>query len=183
MMKILPIGSQSFSDLRRRDCLYVDKTEYVHRMIAGGKIYFLSRPRRFGKSLLVSTLDALFRGQKEFFEGLYIYDKWDWTQPYPVLRIDFGGLSHRTTEELNRSLRVFIEDAADKYQLSLSDAPLAHRFGKLMEQLHESTGQQVVLLVDEYDKPITDHLSNPEVMKTNKETLHDFYQVFKAADE
>jgi len=182
-MKNLPLGTQSFSVLRSTDCLYVDKTEYIHRMILTGRIYFLSRPRRFGKSLLISTLDALFKGRKELFEGLYIYDKWDWTQQYPVLRIDFGGLSFRTTEELKLSLSSFIRDTADKYKLSLSDAPLAYSFTRLIEQIHTSTGQQVVVLVDEYDKPITDHLSNPDVMTTNKETLHDFYQVLKAADE
>ncbi|MDR3269027.1 MAG: AAA family ATPase, partial [Tannerella sp.] len=158
-MKQLPIGTQSFSVLRSTDCLYVDKTEYVHRMIITGRIYFLSRPRRFGKSLLVSTLDALFKGRKDLFEGLYIYDKWDWTQQNPVLRIDFGGLSFRTTEDLKWSLSSFIRDAADKYQLSLPDAPLSYKFRELIEQLHKSTGQKAVILIDEYDKPITDHLS------------------------
>ncbi|MDR3251080.1 MAG: AAA family ATPase, partial [Tannerella sp.] len=112
MMKNLPIGTQSFSVLRSTDCLYVDKTEHIHRMITSGRIYFLSRPRRFGKSLLVSTLDALFNGRKELFEGLYIYDKWDWTQQYPVIRIDFSGLSHRTTAALITSLSDLVKITA-----------------------------------------------------------------------
>jgi hypothetical protein len=105
------------------------------------------------------------------------------TQSFSVLRIDFGGLAFRTTEELKWSLSSFIRDVADEYQLSLPEAPLSYNFRKLIEQLHLSTGQPAVVLVDEYDKPITDHLSNPEVMQTNRETLHDFYQVLKAADE
>jgi hypothetical protein len=161
----------------------VDKTEHIHRMITSGRIYFLSRPRRFGKSLLVSTLDALFKGQKELFEGLYIYDKWDWTQQYPVIRIDFGGLSHRTTEALTNSLSDLMKITASKNRIAPESTELPDKFRELIEQLHESTGQKVAILIDEYDKPITDHLSNPEVMKTNRETLHDFYQVLKAADE
>jgi hypothetical protein len=88
-MKQLPLGTQSFEKLRNKNCLYVDKTEIIHKIIMSGDIYFLSRPRRFGKSLLVSTIEALFEGQKELFEGLYIYDKCDWSQQYPVIKIDW----------------------------------------------------------------------------------------------
>jgi hypothetical protein len=95
-MKNLPIGIQSFDDLRRNNYLYVDKTEVIHRIISSGKVYFLSRPHRFGKSLLISTMDSLFRGDKELFEGLYIYDKWDWSRQYPVIR----GPSHPFIESL-----------------------------------------------------------------------------------
>jgi hypothetical protein len=153
-------------------------------MLSGtGTIFFLSRPRRFGKSLLISTLDAVFQARKELFEGLYIYDKWDWAERYPVIRLDFGGFAFKTPEDLERSLIAFINSIASRYQLPLSDAPYNYRFRELIEKLHESTGQQVVVLVDEYDKPITDHLSNPEVMNENKTILHDFYQVLKATDE
>ncbi|MDR2115611.1 MAG: AAA family ATPase, partial [Planctomycetaceae bacterium] len=88
MTNKLPVGIQSFIDLRNKDYLYVDKTEFIHKMVTDGKIYFLSRPRRFGKSLLISTLDALFSGQKKLFEGLFIYDQWNWSQKYPVIRLD-----------------------------------------------------------------------------------------------
>jgi hypothetical protein len=182
-MKNLPIGIQSFKDLREKDYLYIDKTQDIHRLITAGKIYFLSRPRRFGKSLTVSTLDAVFKGQKELFEGLFIYDKWDWTQQHPVIRLDFTALNFSDSEELKISLNSLIEAVAKKYQLSLAMITLSSKFGELIEQLHESTGRQVVVLVDEYDKPITDHLSNPETMKANQKVLHDFYQVLKAADE
>ncbi|MDR1383028.1 MAG: AAA family ATPase, partial [Planctomycetaceae bacterium] len=99
-MKQLPLGRQSFEDLRSNGCIYVDKTDIIHRIISNGKVYFLSRPRRFGKSLLVSTMEALFKGQKELFEGLYIYDKWDWSQQYPVIKIDWTLIDHSTPEKM-----------------------------------------------------------------------------------
>jgi hypothetical protein len=126
-MKNLPIGIQSFKDLREKDYLYVDKTPDIHRLITRGKIYFLSRPRRFGKSLLISTLEAVFKGQKELFEGLYIYDRWDWTQQYPVIRLDFGGLSYSSSDELNVSLNEFIEATARKNNLSLVKTALSDK--------------------------------------------------------
>jgi len=116
-MKNLPIGIQSFKDLREKGYLYIDKTRDIHRLITTGKIYFLSRPRRFGKSLLISTLEAVFRGQKELFDGLYICDKWDWTQEYPVIRLDFGGLDYNNSDELTVSLKGFIDDVRWKISL------------------------------------------------------------------
>ncbi|MDR1342855.1 MAG: AAA family ATPase, partial [Prevotellaceae bacterium] len=182
-MKNLPIGIQSFEKLRERNYLYVDKTKEIHDLIAAGDIYFLSRPRRFGKSLLISTIDAIFSGRKDLFEGLYIYDKWDWSRQYPVIRLDFGRRAFSTPEELKISLTDFIEGEASSHQLSLRERTLAGKFGELIKALHLSAGQKVVVLVDEYDKPITDHLSNPKVMNENKVTLHDFYQVLKASDD
>jgi hypothetical protein len=179
-MKNLPIGIQSFEDLRSNNYLYVDKTEVIHRIISTGKVYFLSRPRRFGKSLLISTIDALFRGQKELFEGLYIYDKWDWAQQNPVIRLDFSG---RNTANIASSLNSFVNEMAEDYSVNLNSPDLPDRFSELIKKLHKSTGQQVVVLVDEYDKPITDYLSEPDMMKSNQRILHDFYQVLKGADE
>jgi hypothetical protein len=182
-MKNLPIGIQSFADQRNNNYFYLDKTGYVYKMITSGKIYFLSRPRRFGKSLLVSTLDAVFKAQKDLFEGLYIYDRWDWTQKHPVIRLDFGERAHATPEKLESSLYSFINEIAENYSLTLNSPDLPDRFSELIKRLHLTTGKQVVVLVDEYDKPITDHLSNLEIMEANKTMLHDFYQVLKAADE
>ncbi|MDR1887753.1 MAG: AAA family ATPase, partial [Prevotellaceae bacterium] len=182
-MKKLPIGIQSFENLRNEDYLYIDKTGSIHRMIATGRIYFLSRPRRFGKSLLVSTLDALFRGRKELFEGLYIYDKWDWTRQYPVIRLDFGALSYGSPEMLVNSLSDFVKKTASKNKIVLESTELSTRFAELIEQLHSNTGNQVVILVDEYDKPVTDYLSEPKILTANKKQLHDFYQVLKASDD
>jgi hypothetical protein len=148
-----------------------------------GGIYFLARPRRFGKSLLVSTLDALFSGRKELFDGLYIYDKWDWTKQHPVIRLDFGNRAFDTPEELKISLNDFVNTVASKWQISLQENTLTGRFGELIEKLHDTTGQQVVVLIDEYDKPIIDHLSNAATMSANRAILHNFYPVLKASDD
>jgi hypothetical protein len=183
-MKTLPIGIQSFSKLRETNCLYVDKTEEIYRLINGGNVYFLSRPRRFGKSLFISALEEVFKGNKSLFEGLYIYDKVDWTQlNHPVIRLDFGKMSYRTPEALLNSLGDFLKKTASKQGLVLESIELPDRFAELIEQMHLSSGQQVVVLVDEYDKPITDHLTNLEIADTNRTILHDFYQVLKAVDE
>jgi hypothetical protein len=182
-MKNLPIGIQSFEDLRSNNYLYVDKTEFILQVVTIGKVYFLSRPRRFGKSLLISTMDALFRGKKELFEGLYIYDRWDWSKRHPVVRLDFGCRSFNAPDELKISLTDFVDGVADSHQITLREHTLSGKFGELIKALHLSAGQKVAVLVDEYDKPITDHLSDHEVMNANKSILHDFYQVLKAADD
>ncbi|GHV65653.1 ATPase AAA [Bacteroidia bacterium] len=182
-MKSLPLGTQSFSVLRNNDYLYVDKTEVIHRLITSGRVYFLSRPRRFGKSLLISTLYALFNGQKELFEGLYIYDKWDWEQTNPVLRIDFSGMGHDNADELMLSLTNFVDGIARKYQFSLTEAPLSDKFKEAIELLHQSTGRKVVILIDEYDKPIIDHITEIDSADANRKILKSFFGVFKAVDE
>jgi hypothetical protein len=152
-------------------------------MVSGTKIYFLARPRRFGKSLLVSTLDALFSGRKELFDGLYIYDKWDWTKRFPVIRLDFGGRSFSTPEELKISLDDFVNTIASEWQISLQERTLNGRFMELVKKLCFSTGQQVVILIDEYDYPIINHLSDAETLTANKQILHNFYPVLKASDD
>ncbi|GHS85903.1 ATPase AAA [Bacteroidia bacterium] len=182
-MKNLPIGIQSFEDLRSKDYLYVDKTEIIHRLITSGKVFLLSRPRRFGKSLLVSTLEAIFRGQKELFEGLWIEDKIDWTQlNHPVIRIDFGGINNKTAEDLKKDFENVILQIANNYGIMLTRNG-AGSFAELIAKMHITTGQQVVVLIDEYDKAILDNMTNDEVMEGNKQVLHDFYQVLKATDE
>jgi hypothetical protein len=182
-MQKLPIGIQSFEKLRNSNCLYVDKTQDILRLITTGTTFFLSRPRRFGKSLLVSTLEQIFKGNKALFEGLYIYDKWDWAEQNPVIHLDFGGLAYRTIDELQLSLNFFVDSLATNYQLSLKGVTLSNKFAELIEKLHQTTGQQVVVLIDEYDKPIIDHLTDLEMAAANRIILHDFYQVLKAADE
>jgi hypothetical protein len=118
-MKQLPLGTQSFEKLRDKDCLYVDKTRIIHEIIMSGDIYFLSRPRRFGKSLLVSTMEALFKGQKELFEGLSIYDKWDWSQKYPVIKIDWTMIDHSTPEKMENSLCRYLRHIARNYKITI----------------------------------------------------------------
>ncbi|MDR0390906.1 MAG: AAA family ATPase, partial [Planctomycetaceae bacterium] len=183
-MKKLPVGIQTFEEIRNNDYLYVDKTEYIHQIVTMGKAYFLSRPRRFGKSLTISTLDALFQGQKELFEGLYIYDKWDWSKKYPVIRIDWTLISHKTPAEIEESLFIRLQVFAKNNNI----APLSKRatdcFGELIEELHHKTGEKVVILIDEYDVPILDVMNKPsDEIKAMRESLHDIYKVIKGSDE
>ncbi|GHU71550.1 ATPase AAA [Bacteroidia bacterium] len=182
-MQKLPIGIQSFADLRSKDYLYIDKTQNIHHLITAGKTFFLSRPRRFGKSLLVSTMEAIFQGQQELFKGLWIEDNWDWTEQHPVIRIDFGGMAFDTPEALVRSLMSSLKNIAQEYQIVLEAGDLAFRFRELIQKLHQTTRLQVVVLIDEYDKPIIDHITNLELADQNRTILHAFYQILKAADE
>jgi Holliday junction resolvase-like predicted endonuclease len=127
-------------------------------------------------------MEALFKGQKSLFKGLYIYDKWDWARQNPVIRLDLGEINNDTAENLQKDMGKIILQIAQQYNITLTrDA--AGGFAELIKKLHESTGQQVVVLIDEYDKPIIDHLSNPETADGNRKALKNFYQVLKAADE
>ncbi|MDR1291060.1 MAG: AAA family ATPase, partial [Planctomycetaceae bacterium] len=128
-MKKLPIGIQTFEKIREDNCLYVDKTEYIHRLVTSGDVYFLSRPRRFGKSLTISTLDALFSGKKELFEGLYIYDKWDWSKKYPVIRIDWTLVQHGTPKEIDADLLATLRANADNAGIHLTREYASSCFG------------------------------------------------------
>jgi hypothetical protein len=182
-MRILPIGTQTFEKLRSDNAVYVDKTEHIYNLISTGSVYFLSRPRRFGKSLLISTFKELFKGNKKVFEGLYIYDKWDWTKINLVINLDFATIAYKTVSILEKSLLDFVNSEASKNGVVLDNSTLPSRFAELIEKLHEKAGQRVVILVDEYDKPLIDNLSEGEVYLQVKRTLHDFYQVIKASDE
>jgi hypothetical protein len=182
-MKGLPIGTQSFEKLRNSNAVYVDKTEHILNLINSGSAYFLSRPRRFGKSLLVSTLKALFEGKKELFEGLYVYGKWDWNNSFPVVHLDFSEIAYKTVSLLESSLLDFVNATAAKYGVELTNNALPPRFAQLIEKLHEKAGSPVIILVDEYDKPMIENLSKKEIYPEVKRTLHDFYQVIKASDE
>ncbi|MDR2344610.1 MAG: AAA family ATPase, partial [Planctomycetaceae bacterium] len=182
-MKKLPIGIQTFDEIREENYLYVDKTEYIHRIVTTGKVYFLSRPRRFGKSLTLSTLDALFQGRKELFEGLYVYDKWDWNKKYPVIRIDWTLIKHDTTEEIERSLSLRLKVIARNNDISLLSEYASDCFGELIEELYRKTGEKVVILIDEYDVPMLDVIGKPsEEIKAMQKALHDIYKVMKGAD-
>ncbi len=155
-MKYLPIGYSDFSKIRREDKLYVDKTAYIYRLIRDGSIYFLSRPRRFGKSLLLSTLNEIFLGNKELFKGLYIYDTdYDWER-YPVVRIDFSKGDYRDREGLKIHINNHITKIAEKYEMEIKGERYDIRFQDLIEGLKEKYQKPVVILIDEYDKPILD---------------------------
>jgi hypothetical protein len=182
-MKKLPISISNFEALITGNNVYVDKTRYIHQMVSEGMFYFLSRPRRFGKSLLVSTLKALFEGRKELFKGLWIENAdWDW-KPHPVLQIDFNGISHGTPETLKQGLWLALKEIAQQYQINLSSQLLPESFKEVIIGLNRYGGSRAVVLVDEYDKPLISHLGKGkaalEIAKQNREVLREFYGVLK----
>ncbi|MCP5052318.1 MAG: ATP-binding protein [bacterium] len=162
------------------DYLYVDKTKDIYNLITdGGQYYFLSRPRRFGKSLLISTLKELFSGNESLFKGLWIHDKWTW-EKYPVIHLDFLGLDSGSREELIDSLEFLVNRNADRYGIKLKEKNYNTRFKELVAQLAK-TGP-VVILIDEYDKPIINNLDDLEVAKGNRKILKTFYETVKESD-
>ena len=180
-MKKLPIGIQSFGKLIMEGHYYVDKTPFVKKLEDGG-YYFLSRPRRFGKSLFLDTLKEAFSGNKELFKGLYLYDNWDWERRYPVIKISFGKGINRTPEELKLSIEEIFLDIEGDNDIKLTYPTIKGRFEEAIRKLHDKHKQRVVVLVDEYDKPILDRIEEPEVAKQNREVLKDFYSVLKESD-
>ena len=181
-MKALPIGIQSFEKMRKKGCLYVDKTREILQLITSGDIYFLSRPRRFGKSLLVTTMAEIFQGNKSLFEGLYIYDKYDWTTHYPVIIIDWNRVYHATAEAMESEMGIFLDRIASSYQISLTQTYASGKFEELISRVYEKTGSQVVVLVDEYDMPLLDVLNNPVELGLIRTFLQSFYKVLKGTD-
>jgi len=182
-MKYLPTDVSSFQRLISGDYIYVDKTEYIYNLFsAGAQYYFLSRPRRFGKTLLISTLEELFLGNRELFKGLYIdTTDWKWEQ-YPVIRLDFGTIAHNTVQELTSSFSWNLTTIARSYEIDISEAPTPQdKFKELVVQL--SKKHKVVVLIDEYDKPILDHLKDIEQAKAQRDILKSFYDVLKGLDE
>jgi hypothetical protein len=180
--KRLPIGTQTLARIRENNCYYVDKTPIALALIERGTYYFLSRPRRFGKSLFLDTLKELFEGNRALFTGLYADDHWDWSATYPVIHISFGGGVLVSRADLVDSidgqlLRHEIRAGVDGAGLSIR-----RRFMNLIIALHEQNGRRVVVLVDEYDKPILDRIENEDVAIDIREGLKDFYSVIKDAD-
>ena len=179
----LPIGIQTFSDIREGGYYYVDKTPFIEKLANQNKYYFLSRPRRFGKSLLLDTLGCLFEGRKALFEGLYIHDKWDWQKRYPVVRLSFGSGVVNSREDLDVNIRYQLQQQRNKLNI---DAPaptrIADDFASLLESARYAHGQRVVVLIDEYDKPILDNLLNPALARELREGLKNLYSVLKDAD-
>jgi hypothetical protein len=178
--KILPTGRQNFRELHDDNCIYVDKTQHIYRLCTQGKQYFLSRPRRFGKSLLLSTLEELFKGSKELFEGLWIADKWDWTKKNPVIHISFNVVPYETYG-LEDGLRRYLLDLYKENTLvSEENIDIKTLFSNLIKNLAKRDGN-VVILIDEYDKPIIDHLEHKDIerAKANQKTLALFYGALK----
>ena len=150
----LPIGIQTFRKIREDDCYYVDKTAYVRRLLDEGTHYFLSRPRRFGKSLFLDTCKELFEGNEPLFKGLYIHDRWDWSVRHPVVRLSFGGGNFKEPGYLHTNLMAQLDTVERKAGLDSPYSTPVERLRYLLEALHQQAGQPVAVLVDEYDKPI-----------------------------
>lgn len=178
----LPIGIQSFKEIRTNNYLYVDKTEQIFNLIESGKVYFLSRPRRFGKSLLVSTMDAFFSGKKELFSGLKIEKlEKDW-KSYPVFYFDFGGKEYKTRKDLEEKLFNILDNIKSKYELSTSQTVPELIFSELIKSASEKYGKNVVVLVDEYDKALLETVENKTENEDCRSLLRGFFGVLKPCD-
>ena len=180
--KKLPIGIQTFSEIRSEGYYYADKTAFCLKLAQQGKYYFLSRPRRFGKSLLIDTLGELFSGNQALFTGLYVEDKWDWSVQYPVIRISFGGGIIENKADLTNKIQEQLRINQEILHITCQDQSTSVCFAELVRLTHEKTGQRVVILVDEYDKPILDNLLKPDVAKEIRDGLRNFYSVIKDCD-
>lgn len=181
----LPIGIQEFEKLRLGGYLYIDKTRIISQLITRGCYYFLSRPRRFGKSLLMSTIQALFEGKREIFKGLYIdsVENWDWT-PHPVLHLDLNTQKYDAPEALIYVLNSFLQKHEQQLGIEEGDDGnnLGPRFEKVISAAYKQTGRRVVILVDEYDKPMLQAIDNPELQEAYRATLKGFYGALKSMD-
>ena len=178
----LPIGIQTFRKIREQNYYYVDKTAYIRRLLDGGTHYFLSRPRRFGKSLFLDTLKEVFEGNEPLFEGLYIHDRWDWSVRHPVLRLSFGSGNFKESGYVEATLMEQLAAAERRAGVVSEFATAPGRFSSLLEALHDQAGQPVAVLIDEYDKPILDALEVPEIARANRDFLRGLYAVIKDSD-
>jgi len=181
--KKLPIGIQSFKVIREDNYYYVDKTPFVKKLVDEGKYFFLSRPRRFGKSLFLDTLRQAFLGRKDLFQGLYLENNWDWDQKYPVVHVSFGAGVVRSKPELVETFFSILRRHEQIYDLSYIENLPNKQFEELIFKLSKKYNQKVVVLIDEYDKPILDNITKPDVAIPIREELKNFYSVLKDMDE
>lgn len=204
----IPLGVQKFWKIRSKDSYYVDKTEYVARLLSDvSDSFFLSRPRRFGKTMLIDTFYCLFEGKKSLFEGLYIYDKWDWSEKFPIIRLSFNIGDQSSPNKINTSVIDQLVNIARRYELSLEEIIIrvddqknsdekdsdsdsdedknraANILARLIYALRRKTQKQVVVLIDEYDKPMLDVLSDKEATKKNRNELRTIYTTLKGMDD
>ena len=188
----LPIGRQSFSNIRNGGFIYVDKTQYAYQLILQNQVYFLSRPRRFGKSLFLSTLEAYFLGKRELFQGLYLekaeeelaqLENREAWQEYPVLYLDLNGSNYKEPESLSINLDTHLVSWEARYGAESSEKDLSTRFRGIIRRAYEKTGRQVVILIDEYDKPLLETIDNPKLNEAYRDTLRAFYSVIKSSDQ
>ena len=182
-MRKYPVGIQSFESLRKEGYLYIDKTELIYRLISTGKYYFLSRPRRFGKSLLISTIEAYYSGQKELFQGLFIDGtEKNWIS-YPILHFDLSAQKYDSAESLYDILNDILAKWEKKYGTEPSEVSLSLRFQGIIQRAAEKAGKGVVILVDEYDKPMLQAIGNDNLQNTYRDTLKAFYGALKSKDQ
>ena len=181
-MKKLPIGISTFSEIITDNHCYVDKTPYVHMLTSSGKYYFLSRPRRFGKSLFVDTLKCAFEGRRELFQGLFLEKNWDWDESWPVLNFSFGGARFSDLHTLDDYIEEMLAFNAVQLGLTLQGRTGNARFKNLLTGTREKFGKKVVVLVDEYDKPILDNLEDIPLAEKMRDGLKNFYSVLKDSD-
>ncbi len=181
-VKKLPIGIQTFSKMILENCYYVDKTKLIYDLDKSGSYYFLSRPRRFGKSLFLDTLREAFLGNKELFQGLFLENNWDWSKKHPVIRIDFGTGQLKTPEELKQRITEILNENAESDSISFKSETISGKFRELIIELEKKYSKKVVILVDEYDKPILDNIAKTELAKEMRDGLKDIYSVIKGAD-
>ena len=181
-LKNLPVGVQTFSEIIKGSFVYVDKTKEIYDLISRPKgAYFLSRPRRFGKSLLVSTLESIFRNERELFKGLWIDSSdYEWSE-YPVIKLDISAVDKNTVDELKNGLKRLLIKVAAKYDISLENLSPSEMFSDLISALSEKYKKKVVVLIDEYDDPIIKHLAKSEIALEMRDTLHDFYKIIKSS--
>ncbi len=178
----LPIGIQTFKEIRTENYIYIDKTKEAYELIDNYKYTFLSRPRRFGKSLFLDTLHNIFEGKKELFEGLYIYDKWDWDTTYPVIKISWDG-NLQTSDNLYKVALNSMRKNQERLGVFCEEHEnISVCFDELIQKLHDKYNQKVVILIDEYDRPILDTIDNLEQSKLNREFIKGMYSVMKGAD-
>jgi hypothetical protein len=181
-LKKLPIGLQAFEDFGKENCIYVDKTDLIYSLVKDKGVYFLSRPRRFGKSLLLSTIKAIFEGKRELFKGLAI-DQTDYSwQQHPVILLSMSTISTKNYHDISTLLQKMLKKKALEHAVTLTPSSPSQMLMELVHCLHEKYKQSVVVLIDEYDKPILDTISQPEALDDVRQELHNFYVVLKDLD-
>jgi hypothetical protein len=179
----LPTGIQSFAKLREEDCYYVDKTGLAIDLVESGSYFFLSRPRRFGKSLLLDTFKELFEGNRALFDGLAADTRWDWTKRYPVIRISFSDGVLHSRAELDQRILDLLEDNQVRLGVQCQRTSISGQFAELIQLVREKHGARAVVLIDEYDKPILDNITDPDTARVMRDGLRNLYSVLKGADE
>jgi hypothetical protein len=181
-MKNLPIGVASFKKIIEGNCYYADKTMFIKKLYDEGSYYFISRPRRFGKSLFADTLKEAFLGNKDLFKGLYLENNWNWEDKYPVLLLSFGGGVIKSREELDEKAFEIFREYFDAFDIKPVNKSVSGRFSELITTISKKSGKRVVIIVDEYDKPLLDNITDKKISYEIREGLKNIYSVIKDSD-